>query len=486
MNTVVHTRSTTRRPHVYPPHRQASHVTSSNAEVVAALRAIVKDGSVHTAGQRFTEATTLFNAAAESTPAVVVRCISTADVQATVRAARDHDIPLSVRGGGHDFWGRAVRPDGVVLDLRDMHSVRLDGKRHQAIVGGGATSLDVVSAAERLGMTAVTGTAGAVGMVGLTLGGGYGPLIGRFGLAADNLLGADVVLADGSLVRADAEHHPDLLWALRGGGGNFGVVTSMTIQLHPVASVVSGTILYPAADSNRVLSSLSELLHDSTDDLSVDIGFLPGPDGNPVVYVAPTWAGDLRVGNAEDGPVHRLARLGSPLSVEISPVPRSATLSATDSMFPVGRRGTIRTRTVQHVSGKVGEVLAEGADAFTSPFSAILAHDFHGSAARRDLSLTAFGRRSPHRMVELIALWGHGGQGDQQHLHWAETIHQALEPHSLPGGYVSFLGPGQSDQISEAYGPNAERLLRIKTTLDPDSVFTATPLPERTGESPCD
>lgn len=461
----------------------ASHSIAPDPAFVAALRAAVPDGSVHTAGRRFVEATTLFNAAAESVPAVVVRCTSTADVQAAVQVARDHGMPLSVRGGGHDFWGRAVRAEGVVLDLGDMRSVRVDGERQRAVVSGGATSLDVVSAAEKLGLTAVTGTAGAVGLVGLTLGGGYGPLIGRFGLAADNLLGADVVLADGSLVRADAEHHPDLFWALRGGGGNFGVVVSMTIRLHPVARVASGTILFPAGDSARLLADLRDVLQDSSDDLSVDIGFLPGPGGSPVVYVAPTWAGDLGTGTAQDGPVHRLARLGSPLSVEISVTLRSAALSATDAMFPVGRRGAIRTRSVQHLSGDVGEVLARGAEAFTSPFSAILAHDFHGAASRTNLASTAFGRRSPHRMVELIALWEHQGRGEAQHLRWAETVHRALEPHSLPGGYVSFLGPGQNDQISAAYGPNAERLLRIKAALDPYSVFTATPLPSLSGAS---
>ncbi|BBG03900.1 MULTISPECIES: FAD-binding oxidoreductase [Pseudonocardia] len=449
-------------------------------DLVAALRSTVPTGSVHTAGPEFTRATTLFNSAAETTPHVVVRCVSTADVQAAVRAAREHDVAISVRSGGHDFWGRGIRAGGLVLDLTGMRTVHIDAEARHAVVGGGALSSDVVSAAERVGLTAVTGTSGAVGMVGLTLGGGYGPLIGRFGLAADNLLGADVVLADGSLVRADAEHHPDLFWALRGGGGNFGVVTSARIQLHPVPTVVSGTILYPATRTRRLLSDLGEILHEGPDELSVDIGFLPGPAGDPVVYLAPTWSGDIGRGDADDGPVRALARLATPMTAEIGPVARSTTLAATDAMFPVGRRGAIRTRTVRDISEPVGARLEHGAATFTSGFSAVLAHDFHGAATRRDLDTTAFGIRRPHRMIEVIAMWENDGRGDTPHLDWADTVHEALAPHSLPGGYVNFLGPDHPDQIAEAYGTNTRPLLSIKSKLDPDSVFTATPLPERT------
>ncbi|MEV0225710.1 FAD-binding protein [Streptomyces sp. NPDC050704] len=268
----------------------------------------------------------------------------------------------------------------------------------------GHVSSDVVSAAERVGLTAVTGTADAVGMVGLTLGGGHGPLIGQFGLAADNLLGAEVVLADGSRVNTDAEHHPDFFWALRG-GGNFGVVTSARIRLHPVPTVVSGTILYPIAQSASILADLGGVHQDSPDELTVDVGFLPGPDGKPTVYVAPTWSGDLEVGNAENGPVRALARLGTPVLAEVGPVARSAALAATDAMFSPGRMGAIRTRCVQSVSGSVATVLDRAAQEFTSP------------------------------------------------------------------------------QVANSYGPNTQRLLAVKSAVDPDSLFAATSLPIGTADA---
>ncbi|WP_159771037.1 FAD-dependent oxidoreductase [Streptomyces sp. HM190] len=473
-----------------PPNDADAHEALGTA-FLAELRSPIQPGRVLTNGPEYARTAVLFNAAVDVRPSVVVRCASTADVQAAVRAARHHGVPLSVRGGGHDFWGRAFRPGGLVLDLTGMREVRVDVNHRHATVGGGALSSDVVTAAERAGLTAATGTAGSVGMVGLTLGGGYGPLLGRFGLAADNLLGAEVVLADGSRVNTDAEHHPDLFWALRGGGGNFGVVTSARIRLHPVPTVVSGTILYPIDQSAGILADLAGILQDSPDELTVDVGFLPGPDGKPTVYVAPTWSGDPEVGNAENGPVRALAGLGTPVLAEVGPVARSATLAATDAMFPPGRRGAIRTRTVQTVTGSIATVLTRAAREFTSPFSAIVWHQFHGAATRPPVGSTAFGRREPHLMVELISLWENGenkqhtgsGDGGSSHLRWLEETHTALQPFSLPGGYVNFLGPETPDQVANSYGPNTERLLAVKSAVDPDSVFTATPLPTDTADA---
>ncbi|MEV2234083.1 FAD-binding oxidoreductase [Streptomyces phaeochromogenes] len=471
-------------------HAHADAPYAVSTALLAELRSRIPAGRVFTNGPEYAKAVALFNAAVDVRPAVVVRCATTDDVQAAIRASRNHGVPISVRGGGHDFWGRAFRPGGLVLDLTDMREVQVDIGRRFATVGGGALSSDVVSAAERAGLTAITGTAGAVGMVGLTLGGGYGPLIGQFGLAADNLLGAEVVLADGSRVHTDADHHPDLFWALRGGGGNFGVVTSARIRLHPVPTVVSGTILYPIVQSADVLADLGGILQDCPDELTVDVGFLPGPDGKPTVYVAPTWSGNIEVGNAENGPVRALARLGTPVLAEIGPVARSAALAATDTMFPPGRMGAIRTRTVQSISGSIATVLDRAAQEFTSPFSAIVWHQFHGAAARLPLGSTAFGRREPHLMVELISLWegeskGNAGAGDgtSRHLRWLEALHAALEPFSLPGGYVNFLGPETPDQVAESYGPNTERLLAVKSAVDPDSVFAATPLPSGSADA---
>src|SRR5215472_15463089 len=193
-------------------------------------------------GPAYDDALQVWNGAVDSRPALIVRCETPADVQATVLAARRHDLPLSVRGGGHDWAGRALRPGGMVIDLTGLRRVEVDAGYQTGTFGGGATARDVIAEAAPYGLAAATGTVGSVGMAGLTLGGGYGPLNGRFGLALDNLLGAEVVLADGRLVSTDATHEPELFWALRGGGGNFGVVTSIHVRLHPAPRLLAGFI----------------------------------------------------------------------------------------------------------------------------------------------------------------------------------------------------------------------------------------------------
>ncbi|MGV9609224.1 FAD-binding oxidoreductase [Streptomyces sp. NPDC003631] len=216
-----------------------------------------------------------------SRPGVIVRCAGPAEAQATVLAAQEYGVPLTVRGGGHDWAGRALSDGGQTIDLSGLRRVTVDPETKVAEVAGGATAADLVAATQPFGLTAATGSAGSVGMAGLTLGGGYGPLSGRFGLAADNLLSAQVVLADGSVVTADTEREPELFWALRGGGGNFGVVTSMRVRLHAVPTLLSGLVLFGWEQAGSVLAGLADILSESPDELTVQSGVLPGPDGKP-------------------------------------------------------------------------------------------------------------------------------------------------------------------------------------------------------------
>ncbi|WP_231120818.1 FAD-binding oxidoreductase, partial [Mycobacterium colombiense] len=233
--------------------------------------------------------------------------------------ARDRGMRLSVLGGGHDWAGRAVCDGGLVIDMSGMRSVTVDSEARVATVGGGVIAADLIDAVAPYGLVAATGNCGGVGMTGLTLGGGYGPLNGRFGLALDNLLGAEVVLADGRIVTADAIQEAELFWALRGGGGNFGVVTSIRVRLHPLDRLFGGMIMFPWSQAATVWRGLGELLSTAPDELTVNSGLLVGPDGSPVAYFAPAWSGDLGSGEAT---VTALAKLGTPLSTE-SRIPRS-------------------------------------------------------------------------------------------------------------------------------------------------------------------
>ena len=238
----------------------------------------------------------IWNGAVDHQPAVFARCETVEDVQAAIHTARKHDFPLSVRGGGHDWAGRALRHGGLVIDLSRMRQIKVDVTRRAATVAGGANASDVTAAAVPHGLAAVTGNVGAVGMAGFLLAGGYGPLTTRFGLGVDNLLGAEVVLANGRRVWADASENEDLFWALRGGGGNFGVVTSMRIRLHEVPEILAGFILFPWSQACEALRGHAEIMSGAPDELSVLAGEFTGPDGNPVLFLGPIWTGERAAG----------------------------------------------------------------------------------------------------------------------------------------------------------------------------------------------
>ncbi|WP_068188115.1 FAD-dependent oxidoreductase [Mycobacterium sp. UM_CSW] len=413
----------------------------------------------------------IWNGAVQHRPALIVRAESAGDVQQTVRVARDRGMRLSVLGGGHDWAGRAVCHGGLVIDMSGMRSVTVDTRSRVATVGGGVTAADLIDAVAPYGLVAVTGNCGGVGITGLTLGGGYGPLNGRFGLASDNLLGAEVVLADGRIVSADATHEPELFWALRGGGGNFGVVTSMRVQLHPLDRLIGGMILFPLSQGATVWRGLDALLSTAPDELTVQSGVMSGPDGTPAVFLAPAWSGDLLSGQTA---VDALTKLGKPLSAQVAPM----TYREWPSLFAAwdvrGHCWAIRTRTIAGYTPQVIDTLLEIGRTLTTP-SGISIHHCHGASTLVAPDQTAFANRRPHFVVEIVAGWE--GEDGARSSAWADAASAALGPHALPGGYANLLGPDDHGLIANAYGENAIRLVAAKKHYDPDGVFTAIPLP---------
>jgi FAD/FMN-containing dehydrogenase len=447
--------------------------------LVGILRRTVRAGTVATTGPGYDATRRLWNGAVAARPGVVVRCADPADARAAVLAARETGTPLSVRGGGHDWAGRALADGGLTIDVSGLRRATVDAATGVAEVSAGTTAADLAVAALPSGLTPVTGTAGSVGLAGLTLGGGYGPLSGRFGLAVDNLLSAEVVLADGTLVTADAGREPDLFWALRGGGGNLGLVTSMRVRLHRVPTLLSGLLVFPWTQAGTVLAGLSDVLTESPDDLTVQHGVVAGPDGAPVVFVSPTWSGDDVA--AGERALARLTTLGTPLVSQIGPTTLPDMLAAIDTQFPAGRHVRIRTRSVPSLTPEVREALIHAGATLTSPASAVSVHSLHGAAQRVPAADTAFGNRDPHLMIEVIALWAPGDLRAEEHRAWADGVTSALEPEAVPGGYPNLLTNAETDQVAHAYGPNAERLLAVKRHHDPENVFRATPLPAGPG-----
>jgi FAD/FMN-containing dehydrogenase len=433
----------------------------------------IDPAQVHTAFSP-NDAPRIWNAAVQHRPAVVVRARAPRGVQEAIRVARDHGMRLSVLGGGHDWAGRALRHGGLLIDMSRMRGVTVDASARVATVGGGATATDVMAAAAPYGLVAAAGNCGGVGMTGLTLGGGYGPLNGRFGLALDNLLGAEVVLADGRIVTADATHEPELFWALRGGGGNFGVVTSMRVRLHPVDQLIGGFIVYAWSQAAAVWRGLREVLATAPDELTVQSGLMPGPDGQPTFFLAPAWSGDLAVG---EHAIDALVKLGRPLATQVAPMIYAEMLAQWDANVVGGQHWAVRTRTLPGFTPEIIDALVESGRTRTSPRTLLPAHHFHGASTRIPSDETAFANRREHFMVEIVAGWPPGDGA--AHRAWADSVSAALAPYALPGGYPNLLGPDDHEQIANAYGDNAIRLLAAKAHYDPDGVFTAIPLPQQ-------
>ncbi|MFJ6900636.1 FAD-binding oxidoreductase [Streptomyces hokutonensis] len=453
----------------------ATSITPRLGRLEGALRRTVPDGRVLTSGADYESSRTIANGAVPDRPGVIVRCLDPADVQAAVRAAREFGVPLSVRSGGHDWAGRALTDGGLTIDIPGMRGVTVHPDDRIAVLGGGATCADVAKAAQPYGLDAATGTAGTVGMVGLSLGGGYGPLCGKFGLALDNMVSADVVLPDGELVTADAERNAELFWALRGGGGNFGVVTAMRIRLHSVPALLSGMIMYPMEQATDVLAAVAEFVPGGgPDELTVQCGFVAGPDGSPALFIAPTWSGDADAGKPV---LARLAGFGEPVVAHVGPVALADLLAGMDAQFVFGRHMDVRTRTVAALTSEVRDVLNSGAQKMTSPFSGIVLHSLRGAATRVPVGDTAFGNRTAHVMVEMIAIW-EPDDAPHRHRAWLHELSSALAPHAMPGGYPNLLGPDATDQLEDAYGSNSTRLLAAKHRFDPDGVFRALPIPD--------
>jgi FAD/FMN-containing dehydrogenase len=298
----------------------------------------------------------VWNGAVRSRPALVALCKQAEDVQAAVRAARRHGLPLSVRSGGHDWAGRALRDGGLVIDLTGMRDVAVDPQARVATVAGGALAKDVAAGAGAHNLVAAMGNCGTVGVAGLSLGGGYGPLNGSCGLAADNLLGAEIVLADGRRVTTGPDAEPDLFWALRGGGGNFGVVTSLRVRLHPARHMLTGSVIYNWNEAGAVLRRYAAFAATAPDELGVSAGVMSGPKGEPVVMMVPLWNGDQRQGERI---LEEVQAFGTPQFAQVGPATYADMLAQFDAWVEEtdGYHWEMRTRSLPTLTAGAAEAI---------------------------------------------------------------------------------------------------------------------------------
>lgn len=426
---------------------------------------------VRPADASFQPAAALWSAHPTHRPSLVAQVASADDVQRVLQTV-PVDVPVRVRGGGHDWAGRAHADGGVTIDLSQMRSVQVDAGARTARVHGGARLGDLVDAASRQGLAAAAGTVSDVGATGLTLGGGYGPYLGVHGLAADTIVAADVVLADGSIVTASAQENQDLLWALRGGGGNFGVVTSLELALTELPGVLAGVVAFSTTELGEVLTSLDQVLPTVPDQLAVSPAIGTGPDGRAALLVTVQWNGEAQQGHRW---VRAIEQLGAPLLATVQPVTPAQALHALDGMFPAGRHYTLRTASLTHLSPAVVEVLVDGERRRTSPLSAVNIHHFHGAATRVSTDHSPWALREPHLMVEIIAATAEAGGHDEQ-VAWADSMLDALRPLALPAAYPNLLPHSDAERAARTYGDSLARLDAVKRTVDPAGRFSGIPL----------
>jgi hypothetical protein len=352
-------------------------------------------GRVSTPGEDwYAAATAIWSKPVGRIPRAVVHCQTADDVGSAIRAARDCGLPLSVRGGGHDWAGRALW-DGVVIDLSGMRSVAV-APDERATASGGARAADVAAATDPLGLAPMTGSVAAVGMAGLTLGGGYGPLIGRFGLALDNLDAAEVVLADGRAVVAKRDSEEELFWALRGGGGNFGVVTTMRLNLHRLPSVRSGMLICPFAEAKAVLEGCAEIAGSAPEELTSQVGLAGGPDGAPMVMIVPTWCGAPEEGEARLAPFFQL---GTVLMSTVETTPYGTSLTVFDKFLVYGQRYLLEACCLPALDSRSVDAFIGAMETAVSPGCAVFTHEFKGAA------LVCRKKRPPSACVATICWW---------------------------------------------------------------------------------
>src|SRR6185312_4668785 len=410
----------------------------------------------------------IWNASIDRRPGLIARCSGTADVVHAVKFARAHDLLVAVRGGGHNVGGRALCDDGIVIDLSAMRGVFVDPRARTARVQGGATLGDVDRETHLHGLAVPAGVISRTGIAGLTLGGGVGWLVRKFGLTVDNLLAAEVVTAEGAIVTASAESNPDLFWGLRGGGGNFGIVTSFLFRAHPVSFVLGGLIIHARDKAGVVLRHYRDFMASAPEELTAYAGLITTPDGNPATGLIVCWCGDPAAGERALRP---LRSFGPPLLDAVQPMPFPAMQRLLDDAFPDGTYNYWKSTFVTELSDAAIDLIVAHADRALSPLTAVVVEYYAGAANRVGDADTAFAQRRAEYDVGIMAQWTDPAEA-ATHTAWACAFSDALKPHSSNAWLLNFVGEETPDTIRAAFGANYTRLAELKKKYDPTNFFS--------------
>ena len=409
----------------------------------------------------------IWNASVDKHPTLIARCSGVADVIAAVNFARDHNLLTAIRGGGHNVGGRALCDDGIVIDLSRMRSVHVDPATSTVRVEGGATLGDLDRETHAFGLAVPSGVVPKTGIAGLTLGGGVGWLLRKYGMSVDNLLSCQLVTAAGKVLTASASEHEELFWALRGGGGNFGVVTSLKFQAHPVHTVVGGLLIYPRDAAFEVIRNFRDYIQSAPDEVTAYAAFLHLPDGTPVVGVVPCYCGAIPDAQRVLEP---LRTFGTPILDAIQPMPFPAMQALFGPSFPDGNHNYWKSSLQRDLSDDAIATIIQHANRMTSPLSAVVLEYYAGAAGRVASDATAFPHRNLPWDILVVAQWTDPAE-TTQHRDWARATEEALRPFSAGVHILGALDIESEAIVNTAFGANLPRLASIKKKYDPDNFF---------------
>jgi FAD/FMN-containing dehydrogenase len=413
-------------------------------------------------------ARTVPNAMINRRPAAIARCTGAADVIAAVRFAHEHDLLVSVRGGGHSIAGKAVCDGGLMIDLSAMKGIRVDPRRRTVRAETGVKLGEFDRETQAFGLATTQGVVPTVGMSGLTLGGGWGQLHGKYGLAIDNVISADVVTANGDLLTANESENQDLFWGIRGGSGNFGVVTSLEFRLHEVGPVFGGAVFYPAAKAKEVLHFWREFVEASPDELVTQGGSLSLPGGPQVFGVAACYCGSIVEGEKLLKPLRTLA---TPVADMLGPMNYIQIQSMFEPFFPPGRQVYTKSHFLRDLSDEAIEALVQFVAKSPSPytFAPFLEH-WNGAATRVPVAATAFPHRQFSWNLLLWSMW-ESPSDTEKNIQWTRECYEIMRPFLAGGSYGNYVTDESEAIAREAYGPNYDRLVSLKNKYDPTNFF---------------
>jgi FAD/FMN-containing dehydrogenase len=410
-------------------------------------------------------------------PSIIVRCQGAADVAQAVRFASDHKLLVSVHGGGHNIAGNAVCDDGLMIDLSDMKSVRVDPKLKRVWVEPGATLADLDRETQAFGLAVPTGINSTTGVAGLTLGGGFGWITRKFGLTIDNLISADVVTADAKVVRTSLKQNPDLFWALRGGGGNFGVVTAFEFRLHKLGpEVLAGLVVHPFDDAAALLKEYRRIADSAPDEVTCwvvmrkapPLPFLPTEwHGREILVLAMCYSGDIKRGEKA---LAKLRSLGKPIADVVGPTPFVGWQQAFDPLLTPGARNYWKSHDFVKLSDEAIDIVLSAVSNLPGPECEIFIGHVGGAAGRVAKNATAFPQRNSHFVMNVHTRWREASM-DQAFIDWARKLFDAAAPHAAGTAYVNFMPGDEVDRVEQAYGSNYRRLAKVKRRYDRSNLF---------------